>query len=693
MQTDKRSRSIPATIGRFRIERLLGSGGMGEVYKAFDPTLRRTVALKTVKPELDHPEMIDRLYREALACAQLQHSNIVTVYDAGESDGGVFIAMEFLKGEDLGAVLGRRTLTTTAKLEVLLQILAALEHAHRQGVVHRDIKPSNVFRLVDGSIKLVDFGIARVAAADTLTLTGSLVATLHYASPEQLRGERVDQRADLYAVGVLAYLMFAGRRPFEGDTPGTLIAKAITEAPAAMDVWLTRRLPEIERIVNKAVAKSLADRYQTAEEMRSDLVTFIAESAEAIAAADREAAEAAAASAEQARTLIASGNTPGAVAMLAETLRINPDAADAGKLLEETLRKETSDPPSTLIAPVQGTVKNGDVAGKRRNVVWWGGAAAAAILLVVAVTVWSGFASERDTPRVEPVQEKTVGANEAEKTGTEKPAPEKPAPEKPATEKAATEKPAAQTPTAPKALSNGGNLVTTPARPAPKIPETPIGGEKPANAVKDDGVKPAAPVVPDAQKLFYRAAPASTGETPVVVAVNTGLRVRLLQRADGDAERAVDMRTTFRSGDAVRFEFTSNTEGHLYVVAQGSSGAWKTIFPQPQINGGLNRIKPFEAYRVPDQQWFEFVDPPGSERVFVFLSKEPVSELPGLNRVVASAADVDNAVVNRLQNSILSRDLVLQGGADVKKLTPATFVVNLQELGKSVALTIDLIHR
>jgi len=130
MQTDKRSRSIPATIGRFRIERLLGSGGMGEVYKAFDPTLRRTVALKTVKPELDHPEMIDRLYREALACAQLQHSNIVTVYDAGESDGGVFIAMEFLKGEDLGAVLGRRTLTTTAKLEVLLQILAVFEYAH-----------------------------------------------------------------------------------------------------------------------------------------------------------------------------------------------------------------------------------------------------------------------------------------------------------------------------------------------------------------------------------------------------------------------------------------------------------------------------------------------------------------------------------------------------------------------------------
>src|SRR5687768_12252212 len=166
---DARSPSTPSTIGRFQIEALIGSGGMGEVYKAIDPTLQRTVAVKVVRPDVNNRDSFERLYREAQACARLQHPNIVTVFEAGESDGVVYIAMEFLKGEDLSAALRGGALSFEAKVRILLQILEGLKHAHAEDVIHRDIKPSNVHRQPDGSIKLVDFGLARLTSAATVT--------------------------------------------------------------------------------------------------------------------------------------------------------------------------------------------------------------------------------------------------------------------------------------------------------------------------------------------------------------------------------------------------------------------------------------------------------------------------------------------------------------------------------------------
>ena len=142
---------IPDTIGRFKIESRLGSGGMGDVYRAEDPTLRRTVAIKTVRPDIDNPMYLDRLYREAQAIARLQHPNIVTVFEAGEIGGLVYIAMEFLKGENLAAALDHGELTFEAKIKIVMQILEALQYAHSEGVIHRDIKPANVHRLPDGS--------------------------------------------------------------------------------------------------------------------------------------------------------------------------------------------------------------------------------------------------------------------------------------------------------------------------------------------------------------------------------------------------------------------------------------------------------------------------------------------------------------------------------------------------------------
>src|SRR5262245_29050232 len=198
---------LPANIGRFKVEALLGAGGMGEVYKALDVTLHRVVAIKTVRPDIDNPSYLERLYREAQAGARLTHPNIVTVYEAGEVDGLVYIAMEFLKGESLASALDRGELNFESKVKMVMQVLDALQYAHSEGVIHRDIKPANVHRVPDGSIKLLDFGLARIEQADALTRTGAIMGTPYYASPEQLRGDPVDARTDIYSTGVMAYEM------------------------------------------------------------------------------------------------------------------------------------------------------------------------------------------------------------------------------------------------------------------------------------------------------------------------------------------------------------------------------------------------------------------------------------------------------------------------------------------------------
>lgn len=268
---------LPESIGRFQIQDVLGRGGMGEVYKAFDPTLQRIVAVKTVRPDIDRPEYLDRMMREAQACARLSHPNIVTVFEAGQANGVVYIAMEYLQGKNLSEALEAKALTFEEKIRVLAKVLEALQHAHSLDVVHRDIKPSNIHVSSDGTIKLMDFGLARVLVADTLTASGNVLGTPHYASPEQLKGDLVDRRTDIYSTGVMAYEVLSGRRPFEpdNDSISSVILKVIQQPAAPMDTVVSRMLPDIEAIVSRAMAKAPEERFQTADEMRQALTGFL----------------------------------------------------------------------------------------------------------------------------------------------------------------------------------------------------------------------------------------------------------------------------------------------------------------------------------------------------------------------------------------------------------------------------------
>jgi hypothetical protein len=583
-----RSTPLPEQIGRFKIEALLGRGGMGEVYKAFDPTLQRTIAVKTVRPDIDRPEYLDRLMREAQACARLSHPNIVTVYEAGQIDGIVYIAMEYLQGENLSQALERKDLPFEGKIRILAQVLAALHHAHGLEVVHRDVKPSNIHIQSDGSVKLVDFGLARMLQADTLTASGNVLGTPHYASPEQLKGDAIDRRTDIYSTGVMAYEMLSGRRPFEPDNSSisSVILKVIQDMPAPMDTDMSRMLPEIEGIVSKAMAKAPADRFQSAEEMRGALVDFL----------------------EQSRAKISLIESRGGSTVVLKPVQAIPEM------------------------PLSAAVPESGSRGW-----WWAGGAAAAAAVVIAVLMGTPATS---------VESASAAPNP---------------------------------PAAPEAVAVPA--ATTPASDAPRSAT--------ANAIETKPNEPvAAPVAAVTAKELF----ANTSGAPAA-----GLRYRLIRQLPDGSEVDVDSATTFHSGDKLKLSFESNIAGYLYVAMQGSSGNWAVLFPSAQINGGRNQIAPLEEYDVPsDGGWFQFDETVGTENLFVFLSREPLSQLPGFTRPVTKAETLTASVVQELQQSVRSRDLVFTkdkssgGKAGVRQ---STYVVNRAEVGKAVTTTISLIHQ
>jgi len=264
------------TVGRYEITGELGRGAMGVVYKALDPMIGRTVALKTMRLDvhgLDAQEMVRRFQNEARAAGVLNHPNIVTIYDAGEQDGIFYIAMEFIEGTTLYETLTeKRVLATDEVLQLARQISCGLDYAHSNGIVHRDIKPANIMITPNGTVKIMDFGIAK--SGGQVTNTGQVLGTPNYMSPEQVKGKPLDGRSDLFSLGVILYEMMTGEKPFVGQNVTTIIYKIVNETPITpRDLDVTVH-PGLSAIVTKALAKAPDDRYQTGAEMVRDLENY-----------------------------------------------------------------------------------------------------------------------------------------------------------------------------------------------------------------------------------------------------------------------------------------------------------------------------------------------------------------------------------------------------------------------------------
>ena len=733
---------------RFRVECRLGRGGMGDVYKAYDTVLERTVAVKTLTPGNAGAQAVERLLREARACARLTHPGIVTIHDVLQVEGSVHIVMEHLQGTGLESLHRFPSSSTLeGKIEIIVRILDALHYAHGRGVVHRDIKPTNVQLLPDGSVKLLDFGIAHVAGAAALTVTGTLTGTPHYASPEQLRGEESDASTDIYSTGILAYEVLTRRRPFDGDSIGTVLTKVLNDPLPAMGTSFSENFPDIERIVQRATAKRSRDRYASAEDMKNAFAAFVASSREAIAIRQAEVAATTQRLIIEAKSLIAGGRTAEAIPLLTSVLRSNPDAEEARELLhvdngasiavtgppaapppppESTVRKapdqptavftrtaETAPGSTVLIAPDQATAVSTLAAetvtpihsdsdstapetpspglGHRLLVV----GAAVLILLTGAVLLgprWmspgspgDGFPAAAVPSAAEPEPGLVAAAIETLEAS-----------------------PAAPPVSAPAEDATGGGREGALEAPDPVpvvSPSPPAPARPPAVRPSSSAEPPPAPVRnPGAKDLYYATtrpgSAASAGEetTPAAVAadsaVKAGLKYRILRRAPNGDAIEVDADTLFRSGDRIRFAFEPNVNGFLYVIQRGSTGRWSVLLPHPLINGGQNTVTRFGEVTIPPPGgWFRFDGNPGSEQVFVYLSKEPIDTLPWGGGPVVSAQSVDQPTVIELANSVRSRDLVFE-----KEDTPggpeqAAYVVNQDAVGHAVAWTVELHHR
>ncbi len=276
-------------IGKYEIIETLGEGGMGIVYKAFDPLMQREVAIKVLLERVfDLPEIKERFYREARSAGQLSHENITIFHDLGETDGKPYIVMEYLPGTDLRGIIKSKTeLSLKQKLHFAVQICRGLAYSHSKTIIHRDVKPENIRILEDGKVKIMDFGIAKPTTS-TMTQTGTVMGTPFYMSPEQIKGQHVDHRSDIFSFGVLLFELITYKLPFPGDSPTTVSYKIVHEKPEPIDNIAINNISEMREIILKCLAKEPEGRYQGFAEIARELenVTRQIDAAESIRRAE-----------------------------------------------------------------------------------------------------------------------------------------------------------------------------------------------------------------------------------------------------------------------------------------------------------------------------------------------------------------------------------------------------------------------
>ena len=361
--------SAPSKLGKYTIRRELGRGAMGVVYEGFDPFIERVVAIKTIKPEPsgqgDTADTLARFRREAQAAGRLSHPGIVAIHEYGEEDGVAFIAMEFVKGKELKDYFdsGRRFQAHDIA-RTMRQMLDALEHAHRHGVTHRDIKPANIILLEDGTVKVADFGIARIETSE-LTQAGTVLGTPSYMSPEQFLGVPVDGRSDIFSCGVILYQFLTGEKPFSGAAT-TIMHKVLKEEPMAPSALNATLPPAWDAVVKKAMAKSPDERYQSAAQFAADI------------------------------TAVAEGRAPSVMAAAADATLVNPVSGPSSS--DATVVDVPSGTPAPP-APSPAT-RAGAPPPPRKGVsagAW--AAAAAALVAVIGGGVYFAGARKAEAPR------------------------------------------------------------------------------------------------------------------------------------------------------------------------------------------------------------------------------------------------------------------------------------------------------
>ena len=266
-------------IAKYKIVGELGRGGMGVVYKGVDPLIGRTVAVKTIRFDVftlpsGREEAQKRFIREAQAAGNLSHPNIVTIYDVGEDNGLIYIAMEFIEGSSLSDLIAREDRLPVAEIIRLVeQIADGLDYAHRKGIVHRDVKPGNILIGENGRVHIVDFGVARMSDS-AITQSGMLMGTPRYMSPEQIAGKKIDSRADLFSLGAIIYELLTRKNPFEGDNITTVIYKIMHEDVPPLRTF-DKELPDgFDRVVRKALARDPDSRYGTCRQLVDDLKKY-----------------------------------------------------------------------------------------------------------------------------------------------------------------------------------------------------------------------------------------------------------------------------------------------------------------------------------------------------------------------------------------------------------------------------------